>query len=39
MATCELDIAEEESLNAVFQDIETVKVVGFIEKYWGGRHA
>ena len=39
MAAGDLDIAAEDSLNAQFPGIETIKVVGFIEKYWGGKHA
>lgn len=39
MARGELDIREEDSLNKLFPDVETVKVVPFIEKWWGGRHA
>jgi nucleoside-diphosphate-sugar epimerase len=39
MAAGDLDIAEEDSLNAQFPDIKTIKVLEFIEKYWGGKHA
>ena len=34
-----LNISREESLNKHFPDIETIKVVDFIEKWWGGNHA
>jgi len=37
MAQGNLDVPEEETLNALFPNIETVKVVQFIEKWWGGR--
>jgi nucleoside-diphosphate-sugar epimerase len=39
MASGDLNIAEEDSLNAQFPDIKTIKVVEFIEKYWDGKHA
>ncbi|KAF2097284.1 NAD(P)-binding protein [Rhizodiscina lignyota] len=37
MALGDLDIKEEDALNANFPDIKTVKLVAFIEKYWTGR--
>lgn len=39
MASGGLDIPEEDSLNKRFPDIETIKVVQFIERYWSGKHA
>lgn len=39
MASGGLNIAEEDSLNKHFPDIETIKVVEFIERYWSGKHA
>jgi nucleoside-diphosphate-sugar epimerase len=38
MASGDLDIAEKDSLNSQFPDIKTIKVIKFIEKYWGGKH-
>lgn len=38
MASGELNVDEKDALNAQFPDIKTIKVVEFIEKYWGGRH-
>lgn len=38
MAGGDLDIAENDTLNALFPDIKTIKVVEFIEKYWTGKH-
>lgn len=38
MVLGDLDIKEEDSLNAQFPDIETVKLVPFIVKYWAGKH-
>jgi len=37
MASGGADITVEESLNKEFPDIETIKVVEFIEKYWTGK--
>ena len=37
MASGDLDIAEEDSLNVQFPDIKTIKAVEFIEMYWGGK--
>jgi hypothetical protein len=37
MAGGDLDVEEKDSLNVHFLDIETVKVVDFIEKYWSGK--
>ena len=37
MALGDLDIKEEDALNAQFPDIETIKLVPFIEKYWTGK--
>ena len=39
MASGDLEIAEKDSLNAHFPDINTIKAVEFIEKYWSGKHA
>ena len=37
MASGDLNIDEKDTLNALFPDRKTIKVVDFIEKYWGGK--
>ena len=38
MVSGDLDIAQEDSLNAYFPEIETIKIAEFIDKYWGGKY-